>query len=65
MAFLFYHQDYQSKTTTPTTARPLEDTTPDYKLIKASEDSEYTNVEFYRNATSEDSKDVQFMVRVV
>ena len=39
--------------------------TPDYQLIKASEEDGYTNVEFYRNATTGDDKDVQFMVRVV
>ena len=62
MAFLFYHQDYQS---TGTSSPPPPDNTPDYMLTKASEDNGYTNVEFYRNATTGDMSDVQFMVRVV
>ena len=43
---------------------PTKDPTPDYKLIKASEENGYTNIQFERIDTTEgDDKDVQFTVR--
>ena len=58
----FCRQGYQS--TGPGT--PTKDPTPDYKLIKASEENGYTNIQFERIDTTEgDSKDVQFTVTSV
>ena len=42
---------------------PPKDASQDYKLIKASEDGGKTYVNFYRNATTGDDKDVQFTVK--
>ena len=57
----FYTQGYQS--TGP--GIPTKDPTPDYRLIKASEENGYTNIQFERIDTTEgDEKDVQFTVRI-
>ena len=57
---IFFTQGYQS--TGP--GIPTRDPTPDYRLIKASEENGYTNIQFERIDTTEgDDKDVQFTVR--
>ena len=58
--FFFLTQGYQS--TGP--GIPTKDPTPDYRLIRASEENGYTNIQFERIDTTEgDDKDVQFTVR--
>ena len=59
--FVFSLQGYHSTST----GVPPRDPTPDYNMIKASEDNGYTNMEFYRNATTDDDEelDVQHTVR--
>ena len=58
--FNFCRQGYQS--TGP--GIPTKDPTPDYRLIKASEENGYTNIQFERiDTTVGDDKDVQFTVR--
>ena len=55
---LSYLQDYWSTTV----GLPSSDSKQNFNLIKASEAGGYTNVEFNRDATTGDDKDVQFMV---
>jgi len=59
--FVFWLQGYQSTST----GVPPKDPSPDYKLIEASEDNGYTNMQFERSTTTDgDDKDVQFGVRL-
>jgi len=52
-----YLDGYQSTST----GVPPKDPSPDYKLIEASEDNGYTNMQFERSTTTDgDDKDVQF-----
>ena len=54
----FYTQGYQS-------TGPGIPTNTNYRLIKASEENGYTNIQFERIDTTEgDEKDVQFTVRI-
>ena len=55
----FLLQDYWSVVT----LYPSKDASQDYKLIRAMEEGGKTYVDFYRNATTGDAKDVQFMVK--
>ena len=55
----FERQDYWSVATT----YPSRDASQDYKLIRAMEEGGKTYVDFYRNTTTGDAKDVQFMVK--
>jgi len=59
IAKYFERQDYWSVGA----GRPSKDASRDYKLIKASEEGGKTYVDFYRNATTGDAKDVQFTVK--
>ena len=60
--FVLSWKGYQS--TSKTT--PSKDPTPDYNLIKATEDNGYTNVQFDRDTTTDgDDKDVQFLVSII
>jgi len=56
---LFERQDYWSAGK----GDPPKDPSQDYKLIRAMEDGGKTYVDFYRNATTGDAKDVQFTVK--
>ena len=56
----FERQDYWS--TEQSNPSPI-DVSQDYKLIRAMEEGGKTYVDFYRNATTGDAKDVQFMVK--
>jgi len=55
----FERQDYWS---TGLSNPSPKDTSQDYKLIRAKEDGGKTYVDFYRNATTGDAQDIQFMV---
>ena len=55
----FLLQDYWSVVR----SYPSKDASQDYKLIRAMEEGGKTYVDFYRNATTGDAIDVQFMVK--